>query len=305
MILVSGGTGLVGSAVVTELLRRGEQVAVLGRDAEKIRRRYGDKVEARAADVSEPGSLPAAMTGVDVLVNAVQLPNSPIENKRRGWTFEQVDYQGTVNQVDAAKQAGVKRFVYVSGAGAAPAATKHWYRFKWQAEQYLANSGLEWVIVRQTWVYGPHDSSLNRLLKFGRFLPFIPIFGDGQQAMQPVFIDDVGRVQADAATRLEAANQLFELGGPDVMTMNDVLKTALDVMGKKRPILHQPVVIGKALGTLMSLLPSPPLPPMPLSADAVDFITEPAVGDTSRLLQILQPRLTPFREGLETYLAPH
>jgi NADH dehydrogenase len=304
MILVSGGTGLVGSAVVAELLRRGEQVAVLGRDADRIRRRFGDSVEARAADVRDPASIPAAMPGVDVVINAVQFPNSPIESKRRGWTFEVADYQGTVNQVDAAKQAGVRRFVYVSGAGAAPAAPKHWFRFKWQAEQYLANGGLEWTILRQTWVYGPNDKSLNRLLKFGRFLPFIPMFGDGQQAMQPVFIDDVGRVLADAALRPEAANQLFEIGGPDVMTMNDVLKTALDVMGKKRPILHQPVAVGKALGTLLSLLPSPPLPPMPISADAVDFIAEPAVADTTRLQQVLQPQLTPFREGLATYLAP-
>jgi NADH dehydrogenase len=304
MILVSGGTGLVGSAVVAELLRRGEQVAVLGRDANRIRRRFGDTVEARAANVREPASLPAAMAGIDIVINAAQFPNSPIESKRRGWTFEQVDYKGTVNQVDAAKQAGVKRFVYVSGAGAAPAAAKHWFRFKWQAEQYLANSGLEWVIVRQTWVYGPRDSSLNRLLKFGRFLPFIPMFGDGLQAMQPVFIDDVGRVLADAALRPEAANQLFELGGPDVMTMNDVLKTALGVMGRKRPILHAPVAVGKAMGTLLGLLPSPPLPPPPLSAGAVDFLSEPAVADTARLQQILQPRLTPFREGLATYLKP-
>src|SRR5688572_3021646 len=99
MILVSGGTGLVGSAIVAELLRRGEQVAVLGRDADRIRRRFGDTVEARAADVRDPASLPAALAGVDTVNNAVQFPNSPIENRRRGWTFEQVDYHGTVNQV--------------------------------------------------------------------------------------------------------------------------------------------------------------------------------------------------------------
>src|SRR5687768_6428267 len=120
MILVSGGTGLVGSAVVAELLRRGEQVAVLGRDANRIRRRFGDSVEGRAADVRDAASLPSAMAGIDIVVNAAQIPNSPIESKRRGWTFEDVDYKGTVNQVNAAKQAGVKRFVYVSGAGAEP-----------------------------------------------------------------------------------------------------------------------------------------------------------------------------------------
>ncbi len=297
MILVAGGTGFPGSAIVSELLSRGEPVAVLGRDAAKVRAHFGDKVEARVADVRDAAALQGAMDGVDTVINAVQFPNSPIENPRKGWTFEAVDYQGTRNQVDAAKAAGVRRFVYLSGVGAAADATKHWFRFKWQAEQHLAQSGLEWVAVRPTWVFGPGDHSLNRLLGFGRFLPFIPNFGDGKQSMQPVFVDDVGRVVADAALKPEAANQVFELGGPEVMSMDDVLKTALDVMGKKRVILHQPVALGKAIGTVASLLPSPPL-----TADSVDFIVSPAVADNSGLERVLAPKLTSLRDGLETYL---
>src|SRR5688572_13617193 len=194
MILVAGGTGFVGSAVVTELLRRGEKVAVLGRDEAKIRRRFGTDVDARAADVRDRDALTNSYAGVEIVVNAVQFPNSPIEDRRKGWTFEQVDYQGTRNQVDAARAAGVRRFVYISGVGAAAEARKHWFRFKWLAEQHLAASGMEWVAVRPTWAYGPNDHALNRLIGFGRFLPFIPTFGSGKQPMQPVFVDDVGRV---------------------------------------------------------------------------------------------------------------
>jgi len=297
MILVSGGTGFIGSAVVKELLRRGEPVAVLGRDAEKIRRRLGTDVEPRVGDVRAPASLHAAMQGVDVVINAVQFPGSPIENRRKGWTFEDVDLKGTRNQVDAARTAGVRRFVYASGVGAARDAEKHWFRYKWEAEQYVQKSGLEWVIVRPTWVYGPEDVSLNRFLGFAKLLPFVPIFGDGKQEMQPVFIDDVARVLADAALRPGAANQLFELGGPEVMTMNDVVKTALEVSGKRRPILHQPAFIGKAIGTVTAILPSPPL-----SADAIDFITAPAIADNRHLQDVLHPSLTPLRQGLATYL---
>jgi NADH dehydrogenase len=147
-------------------------------------------------------------------------------------------------------------------------------------------------------VYGPDDVSLNRFLGFARMLPFVPMFGSGEQEIQPVFIDDVGRVLADAAQKPEAANQLFELGGPEVMSMNDVVKTALEVQGKKRMLLHQPALVGKSIGRLASVLPSPPL-----SADAIDFITEPAVADTSTLEAVLSPRLTPLREGLASYLA--
>lgn len=297
MILVSGGTGFVGSAIVRELLRRGERVAVLGRDAAKVRTKFGDGVEAREGDVRDPQTLPAAMSGIDVVVNAVQFPNSPIENRRKGYTFEEVDLKGTRHQVDAAVSAGVRRFVYVSGVGAARESDRHWFRYKWEAEKYLRDSGLEWVVIRPTWVFGPDDVSLNRFVGFASKLPFVPMFGSGEQEMQPVFIDDVGRVGADAALKAEAANTVFELGGPEVMSMNEVVKAALDVKGKRRPLLHQPAFVGKAMGRVLSVLPSPPL-----SADAIDFITEPAVADNSNLLEVLRPELTTLRAGLATYL---
>ena len=297
MILVSGGTGFVGAAIVQELLRRGEKVAVLGRTAAKITQQFGSSVDAREGDVREPSTLGPAMRDIDIVINAVQFPGSPIENRGKGFTFEEIDLKGTRHQVDAAKTAGVKRFVYVSGVGAAKDAEKHWFRYKWEAEDYLRNSGLEWSIVRPTWVFGPRDVSLNRFLGFGKMLPFIPMFGDGKQDMQPVFVDDVGRVVADAALRPEAANALFELGGPEVMSMNDVVKTALEVQGKKRPLLHQPVFVGKTIGAITSILPSPPL-----SADAIDFITESAVADNSAIDKVFHPQLTPLRQGLETYL---
>jgi uncharacterized protein YbjT (DUF2867 family) len=297
VILVAGGTGFIGSAIVGELRKRGENVAVLGRDAGRIRARFGETVDARIADVRDAAALVEAFAGIEVAVNAVQFPNSPIENRRKGWTYEAVDFEGTRNQLAAAKRAGVRRFVYLSGVGAAPDGAKHWFRFKWQAEEELRSSGIEWVVLRPTWVYGPGDHSLNRILGFGRFLPFIPTFGDGRQAMQPVFIDNVGRTGADCTLSPQAANQLFELGGPEVMTMDAVLKTALAVAGKKRPILHQPAALGKVIGSLASLLPSPPL-----SAAAIDFVTSPAVADNANLVRLLNPKLTPLREGLATYL---
>jgi NADH dehydrogenase len=297
MIVVSGGTGFVGSAIVRELLTRGESVAVFGRDAAKIRATFGEAVIPREGDVRRPETLDAAFAGADVVVNAVQFPGAPVENRRKGYTFEEIDLKGTRHQVDAAKRAGVRRFVFLSGVGAAKDADRHWFRYKWEAENYLQKSGLEWVVVRPTWVYGPDDVSLNRFLAFGKRLPFIPTFGHGTQAMQPVFIDDVGRVCADAATRPEAANQLFELGGPEVMSMDDVIETALDVQGKKKRILHQPVGLGKLIGALPNLPGTPAL-----TADAIDFITHPATADNTRVMEILRPTLTPLREALATYL---
>lgn len=298
MILVTGGTGLVGAAVVKELASRGKPVAVMSRDAASIEKRFPDLgVEAREGNVTEPGSLKEAFAGIEAVVNSVQFPNSPIENRGKGWTFEQVDYQGTVNQVEAAKQAGVTRFVYVSGVGAAQDAAQHWFVSKWKAEEAVRTSGITHVIVQPTWVYGPEDHALNRFLGFAKRLPFVPTFGNGQQLMQPIFVGDLAKIIADAFDKPEANDQTFEAGGPDRLSMDDVVRTALEVAGKKRPIFHQPAAVGKLMATLLQLLPGPPLTP-----DSIDFITNEAVADNAALERVFSPKLTPLRDALATYM---
>ena len=298
MILVTGGTGFVGAAVVRELARRGKPLAVLSRDAAKVAQRFpGLTVEARTGDVRDPESLRAAFEGVEAVINCVQFPNSPIENKRRGWTFEQIDYEGTVRQVEAAKASGVQRFIYLSGAGAASDAEKRWFVLKWRAEEAVRASGIPHVIFRPTWLYGPEDVALNRFLGFARWLPFVPTIGDGKQPMQPLFIDDLGRLLADALELSEAENKTFEAGGPERLPMNEVIRAALAVAGRRRLILHGPVALGKLAASLLQLLPGPPLTP-----DAIDFITHEAVADNAALERVFAPRLTPLREGLSTYL---
>lgn len=300
MILVSGGTGVVGAGVTSELLRRGKTVAVMGRDRAKVTRRFANMpVDARAGDVRSIDSLRRAFEGISVVINAVQFPNSPIENKRKGYTFEEIDYKGTLNQITAAKDAGVQRFINVSGAGTAADSDKHWFVYKWRAEEALRSSGLTYVIIRPTWVFGPDDVAINRFLGYANVLPFLPSFGDGKQLMQPVFIDDLSRVLADAVDKREADNQTFDLGGPERMSMDDVVRTALEVAGKKRTILHQPVALGKLIGSVLQLLPNPPL-----SADAIDFITHDAIADNTAVERVFAPKLTPLREGLTTYIRP-
>ena len=114
------------------------------------------------------------MNGVETVVGCQQFPNSPIEDPKRGYTFEEVDARGTENLVQAAKAAGVQKYVYLSGSGAAPDAERHWYRAKWRAERAVRESGMQFVILRPSWVYGPEDRSLNRFLGMSRYLPFVP-----------------------------------------------------------------------------------------------------------------------------------
>jgi NADH dehydrogenase len=297
MILVAGGTGFVGGGIVRELVRRGKSVAVLTRDASPAKRSPSPVLEFRGGDVTRPESLAVAMRGVEAVVGCQQFPNSPIENPGKGYTFEKVDAEGTENLVRAAMAAGVKRYIYLSGVGAAPEGP-HWFRAKWRAETAVRESGLKYTILRPSWVYGPEDHSLNRFLGMSRFLPFVPLIGNaGKQRMQPVFIDDVGRAVAESLDNPAAANQIFELGGPDAMSMTEVVQTALQVAGRKRLLLSSPKPVMKLVASVLQFAPGRPLTP-----DAVDFITGDALGDPAAIQRALGLRLTPLREALATYL---
>ena len=297
-VAVAGGTGFVGRGIVAELQRRGHRVVVLS---------HGDGatsplplgVEVRRADVTTGDGLDEALADVDAVVIALAFRNSPIEAPRRHQTFMEIDAGGTERVVAAAARAGVDQVVYLSGAGAAPDAGRHWFRAKWRAEEAVRGSGMTWTIVRPTWIYGPRDVALNRFLGFARQLLAVPMTNLGRQRLAPVFVDDVGRLVADAIVSDAAEDQVFELGGPDALPMRDIIATALRIAGIRRPIVPGPTPLIRLGAIPLSWLPSPILTP-----DAVDFINQPAVVDTGPLLARMPRRLTTLEEGLATYLGP-
>jgi NADH dehydrogenase len=293
-VAVAGGTGFVGGAVVRALMARGSRVFVL---SHHLRGTADPSLEYRRADVTRPESLTGALAGVDTLVICLAFRNSPIEAPRRGRTFERVDAGGTEALVAAAKTAAVSRLVYISGAGAAPDARRHWFRAKWRAEEAVRGSGIAYTIFRPSWIYGPGDHSLNRFIGFTRWLPFVPQIGNGRQLLVPVFVDDIGALVADALVTPAATNATFEVGGPETMSMDEVIRTALRVSRKRRPIIHAPAVLMKLATRPLTLLPSPPMTP-----DAIDFIIQAAPVDTAPLSKALPRHLTPLADALETYM---
>lgn len=298
-VAVAGGSGFVGGAIAGELDRRGESVTVLTHRPVRAAALLPDHVAVRTADVASADSLVPVLRDTDVLVISLAFPNSPMENGRRGHTFEAVDAEGTERLVAAAAGAGVRHVVYISGAGAAPEPARPWFRAKWRAERAVRMSGLAYTIVRPTWVYGPGDVALNRFLSLARVLPFVPLTGSGRQRLAPVFVDDVAALVADAVRSDAARDQIFEIGGPETFTMREIVRVALRVAGLRRAILPGPAALLKLVAWPLQLLPAPPLTP-----DAVDFINQPAEVDTAPLLARMPLRLTPLADGLATYLTP-
>lgn len=298
MILVIGGSGFIGSAVVRRLVRRGERIAVTTTRPARARALFeGLGVEVRAADVRDEASLARAMAGVERVVISVQFPGFPVENPARGRTFRAIDTEGTRRAVAAASQAGVERVVYVSGVNVGPDARQHWFRAKWASEEAVRAGTASWVIVRPTWVYGPGDKAFSLIARSLRLAPVMPVPGDGQQRLQPVYVGDVAEAVVAALLRAEAAGGTFEIGGPDVVTFDDVVRAPGEALGRRPVLVHVPMEPLRALAALAALLPGPPLTP-----DALEFATMEALADNTALIERLGIRPLSLREGLATYL---
>lgn len=279
-ILVAGGTGFIGSAVVEALAARGARVTVLTRDPERAAR--GSRPEGvgfRAGDVRRPETLPVALSGMDVIVDCVQFPGFPVEDPSRDRTFLAVDAAGARALTEAARRTGARKFVYLSGVGADITSARQWYRAKGIAEAAVSGSELAYAIVRPSWVYGPGDVSLNRFARIIRWVPgFFPQIGPGDQRLNPVFIGDVAELVAEAATTTVADGRTVEIGGPEVMTLDEILRVTMRVLDREKPIVHFPIPLVKFGARLLELLPG-----QILSRDAVDFITQGAIAELATL----------------------
>jgi NADH dehydrogenase len=298
-IAVAGGTGFLGRHITKALLAGGHEVTVLTRDPDKMSSipQLAGSSGVRV-DVTEPSSLFGKLTGFEAVVMAVQLPNYPVEQPRKGLTFDRYDRQGTEHVLREATNAGVQRFSYLSGAGADPASEKKWYRAKGFAEVAIRRSGISHFILRPSWAYGPEDKALNKFVAIAKLSPIVPKPGVRPQRIQPVFVEDVAAAVARAFEVEAAWGETFEIGGPDVMTMDDVIRTLLEVMGKKRLVVPVPALLMKVATAPLVLLPKPPLTPA-----AVDFATQDGVVDASSLGEVLDIHPIGLREGLERYIS--
>lgn len=269
-VVVAGGRGFIGREVVRRLLDSGggHRVVVATRDAARADP-WAGRAETVQAFAGDRLSLGRAFTRADVVVQCVQFPGHPVEVPSLGRTYMEVDGRGTEVAVETARRLGVRRFVYVSGAGAGQGRTQPWFEAKDRAEASVRGSGLEHAILRPSWAYGPGDRSLNRLAAFARFLPFVPVIGDGRTPVWPLHVEDLGRALADAALRPDATSLTLEVGGPERLSMNEVVHTLLSAMGRRRLVLHQPPGLVKVAARGLQLLPEPILTPA-----AVEFLTQ-------------------------------
>jgi NADH dehydrogenase len=296
-IVVAGGTGFIGSRVVHQLLAAGgDEVVVTTRTPE--RDPFGGRVELVQAFAGDALSLGKAFTRADVVVQAIQFPNHPVEDPGKGRTYMEVDGRGTRVAAETARKLGVRRFVYMSGAGAGQGRPQPWFRAKDLAEAAIRESGMEHGILRPSWIYGPGDRSMARFVWFCRHLPVVPVIGDGTTPVYPAHVDDVARAVVELVRREDARDKVLEIGGAR-LTMDEVVRAVQEVLGRRRPILHHPAGLMKLLVLPMALMPEPILSP-----GAVEFITTAVPIDPRPAEEYLGFTFRGLAEGLRTYVKP-
>ncbi len=254
-VLVTGGAGFVGSAIVRALLAAGHTVRVLERKPGQAAQAGLEGVDAVQGDMTDAASLRRAVDGQDAVVHLAAIITGKPED------FERVMEQGTRDLVTAAKEAGAQRFVLVSALGVTEE-TKDlvpYYRAKWAMEQTVKESGLEHVIFRPSFVFGPGGAALEQFKKIAKLAPVTPIVGPGTQRMQPIWIEDIGAYFAAGLARPEATNRTFEIGGPDVVTWNDFWARLKSALGIRRPSIHLPFGLMRAQAVVLEKLPKPPV----------------------------------------------
>ena len=252
--LVTGATGFLGRNVVKALSDSGVNVRCLVHTPVRAEVLSGQGVDVHYGSVGDPAALKVAFYDVDVVVHLVA-----VIRESGAVTFRGINQMGTENVVEAARDKGVKHFIYLSAIGAADDPTYHYLYSKWQAEQAIIGSGLPYTILRASLMFGEGDEFVNTLAGLVRAFPIVPIAGSGRNRFQPMAVDEVARCVAAAVGREDLMGRIIEIGGPDHLSYNDIVGIIAHTYQVRRLKLHVPVPMMRLVVRLMeALLPRPP-----------------------------------------------
>jgi NADH dehydrogenase len=292
-ILVTGGTGVVGTGTVTELLRRGHEVVLLARHAEVDARQWpAGRVTPRAGNVADAASIRGAADGCDAVLHMVGIVEESDDA-----TFADVNVGGTRHMLEEAARAGVRRFVFVSSLGAETGESAY-HTSKREAEALVRRFAGNWTICRPGNVYGPGDEQISLLLRIVRGVsPVIPKVGDGNQPFQPIWWEDIARALAIVVERDDLAGRELDIAGPEVTSQNDLLARFSTITGRS---IHS-VPVPEFLATLGARVVSLVGWDMSFNEEQVQMLREGNVippGRVNALASVLGVTPTPLDAGL-------
>ncbi|MDT8450284.1 MAG: complex I NDUFA9 subunit family protein [Wenzhouxiangellaceae bacterium] len=253
-VLILGATGFVGGHLTRRLSRDGHSVTVTTRHAQAARR-LGviPRTCIRQFDPYDRGRLGDELEGHDALINLVGILN---ESGRDGSGFRRAHVELVETAIEACRRAGVRRFLHMSALRAGEG-DSFYLRTKGEAEAAVRDSGLDWTMFRPSTIFGPDDSFLNRFASLLAIAPVLPLARPDAK-MAPVFIDDVVEAFARALTDRDAIGEVYELCGPDVWTLREIVEWLIEQEGLCRKVVGLPDGLGRLQGRTFDFVPGKP-----------------------------------------------
>jgi len=278
-IFLTGATGFVGRNMLKRLLSEGHTVRALVRDPQKAGRLVQAGVELVVGDVVEGTGLEEGPPGCDAAIHLVGI----IAEKGKN-TFEAVHHLGTRNVVEAAKRAGIRRFVQMSALGVRADGPAAYQSTKWRGEEEVRKCGIPYCILRPSLIFGPGDGFVTQMMKTMRSAPlFRPVPGNGSPRFRPIFIDDVTACFSRALTVEAATGQTIELGGADELSLNQVLAEIARCAGVHKPAVNIPMPLMFAGAFFAQTLLGNP----PVTVDQLRMLREGSTCDIQPMEKIL------------------
>ncbi len=289
MILVTGCTGFAGSHAANALVAQGFDVRCLARGTRSLDRLPKERVHFAPGDVTDPDSMLRAADGVDTIIHLVA-----VIREKGDATFERVIADGTRNVVNAAKQRGVRRIIYQSAIGAREDGITGYQRAKWQAEELVRASGLEWIVLRPSVIIGRWGEFTRVLRDLVCKAPVIPVIGSGEYKLQPLYVGDLVQAFVKMLGGDSYWGRTFEFGGPAQLTFNRMLRITAEVLGVRKPMVHLPVPLMKPLVGVMDRITDR----FPITGDQLAMLEEDNAAARNALTEDFGIEPTPFREAM-------
>jgi|SRR5689334_12408424 len=291
-VLLTGATGFVGRHMVKRLLQSGHHVHALVRPTQQRASSvfglensdWQERLTIQTGDVVSGNGLDAAMQGCEAVIHLVGIIMEKGSN-----SFQSVHHLGTRNVVEAARQAGIKRFIQMSALGVRSDGVAEYQTSKWRGEEEVRRSGIPYCILQPSLIFGPGDGFVTEMMETMRKAPLVrPVPGNGSPRFRPVFIDDVTFCFERALTSAAATDQTIELGGRDELTLNEVLTEIAQCAGIRKPPLHLPMLLmflGAAIAEKMLSNP-------PVTVDQLKMLKEGSTCDIAPMKRIfgIEPR---------------
>jgi uncharacterized protein YbjT (DUF2867 family) len=296
-ILVTGAAGFVGNNVVRKLAAAGKPIRAVVRSIEKAEKRlaaYKGALELVQGDVLKPEDWPALMEGVAGVIHTVAIPM-----EKGSQTYEAVNYQGTVNVVDAALKANVPRFINISQNGASSQLPYRFLASKGKAQEYVAASGLQWTAISPSAIFGPQDEFFNTFARLVKLTPFVfPLIGGGKALFQPVSVDDVAEAVVRSLDDNSTIGRNLTIGGPEILTLGEIEKRVVEALGTKRIFVPAPVSLLRPLVFVMERV----LPGTPVTSSLLDLLAVQNTVPNNALISHFGMQPIPFSGQHIAYL---